>query len=739
MSEYKRILLIKLSSIGDVVMATPVAKALRGAFPDAYIAWVVEEKSEDMVIGNPHLDEVLVWKRGSGNGRSLKSARHFLTSLMALRRDLRAREFDVAIDLQGLLRSALVAWASGAKYRLGYDDAREGADMFYNMRMSTNPPKVMGPQQYLDILKLLGVYSDDLDMYVPISDADRVFARGLMAELGLAADDWIFALCPATTWPHKHWTEEGWAGLADVIAEKYGGMPVFLGAGSDTAMIYRICGMMRHQPGNLAGKTTLNQAAALIERSHLVVAVDTGLLHMAVSLGRHTVGLFGPTRWRQLLGKDNLAVVAKEFACMPCQRHPTCKHFDCMRAMTAEEVLAIAGPWLGERVAESKARLPRPAGVTQLQPLRTLHIETGMHSLGGPAQVVYLMTGLRNRGHEASLVCPKGSSVSRHAAAAGLEVTTVPLWTDLDATFILRLLAIIKRIKPDIVHLHSRRGADIMGGIAARMARVPAVVLSRRIDNPLRFRPLTYLKYGLLCDRVIAVSNGVASVLTKAGVDPGKITCVHSVADAQRYQKKGSEDKVRAELGISEDTNVVAIIAQLIERKGHRYLFEAAPSIIQAFPNTVFLILGEGRLEGELRNLASSLGIRDKVIFAGFRNNVGELLSVTTVLVHPATMEGFANCVLQAMAAEVPVVVTAVGGMPEAVQDGVNGILIPPRDSDAISRSVIRLLCDAELRRRMGAAGKRIVEQQFSVDSMVEGVLAVYRDVLKLDGSVGGQ
>ncbi|MGB9586737.1 MAG: glycosyltransferase family 4 protein, partial [Armatimonadota bacterium] len=240
--------------------------------------------------------------------------------------------------------------------------------------------------------------------------------------------------------------------------------------------------------------------------------------------------------------------------------------------------------------------------------------------------------------------------------------------------------------------------------------------------------------YGPLCDHIIAVSNGVVNALTAGGVDPQKITCVHSVIEAKRYEKKGSEQKVRAELGLEEDTNVISIISQLIERKGHRFLFQAAPKILEQFPKTVFLVLGEGKAEASLRRLAASLGIEDKVIFTGFRNDVGEILSITTVLAHPATMEGFANCVLQAMAAGVPVVVTAVGGMPEAVRDGVNGILIPPRDPNAIADAVMKLLRDPELRCKMGAEGKRIAEGEFNVDTMVEGVLAVYRDVLKMDG-----
>ena len=756
-----RILIIKLSSIGDVVMASPVAKALRGRFPDSHIAWVVDDKSKDVVVGNPYLDEVIVWKRDSAAGSDLKKAISLPVSLARLAPELRSRKFDVAIDLQGLLRSALVTWMSGATHRLGYDNAREGGVFFYNVRFPARERRIRGPQQYLNMLELLDVFSDDLDMHMPIGEDDRAFARDLIAEAtsdSLRGRTAVVALCPATTWRQKHWTGEGWAQLADALVSKHDMLPIFLGSPADVPLINRISGLMKFEAVNMAGKTTLKQAAAMLEQSKLMVAVDTGLLHIALALDRPTIGLFGPTEWRHFAKKDNFAVAAKDFPCMPCFRHPTCKHFDCMKAITSEDILSAASPWLaGQVTTQFPAKehsvstpegpggrhatpVPETSGTDetspQLRPLRTLHVETGMHSLGGPAQVVYLMRGLKDRGHEASLVCPKGSSVSRHAMAAGLDVITVPLRTDLDISFVLRLRAIIGRVKPDLVHLHSRRGADIMGGIAARLARVPAVILSRRIDNPIRRWPLSCLKYGPLCDRIIAVSNGVAKALIKGGVDPTKITCVHSVADAKRYQKKGSEDKVRAEFGLDEDTNVIAIIAQLIERKGHRYLLQAAPEILKAFPKTMFLILGEGRLESDLRQLAASSNIQDKVIFAGFRSDIGELLSIVTVLVHPATMEGFANCVLQAMAAEVPAVVTAVGGMPEAVQDGVNGILVPPRDVESLSSAVIQLLGAPEQRRSMGEAGRRIVEEQFDVDGMVEGVLSVYYDALRSDKSV---
>lgn len=719
----KRILIVKLSSIGDVVMTTPVAKALRQAMPDAYIAWVVEDRAKDVLIGNPYLDEIIIWNRNSTSPSLRKRASGLVLGLAKLAPILRSKNFDLAIDFQGLLRSGLVTGLSRAPFRVGYDNAREGAGMFYNMRLPSRALKVRGPQQYLNMLSVLNVFSTDLDMHMPVTAEDRAFAEEFVSRENGAAKPMV-ALCPATTWPHKHWTESGWAELADALSLGHGAAPVFMGSPADTQLVGRIQSMMKFKAASAVGKTTLNQAAAIIESSDLVVAVDTGLLHISMALDRPAVGIFGPTRWQHLPKKDNFVVAAKQLACMPCMRHPTCKKYDCMISLTTQEVRAKAEPWLAKKPAEA-------IGEVQLRPIRTLHVETGMHSLGGPAQVVYLMTGLRDRGHEVVLVCPKGSSVYRHATDAGLEVIAVPLRTDLDLSFVLRLYKIVKRLKPDLVHLHSRRGADIMGGLAARAAKAPTVILSRRIDNPVRHNFVSKLKYGPLCDHIIAISDGVSNALTEGRVDPSKITRVHSAIDAKRYQVEGVQSSIRSELGIGGKTNIIAIIAQLIDRKGHRFLFQAAPKILEEFPDTVFLVLGEGRLEKELHDLAESLGIRDKVVFAGFRDDIPEILSVVTLLVHPAIMEGLGVSILQAMSAGVPVIATNVGGIPEAVRHDVSGILIPPRDSDAISSAVKRLLSSPDLRASMGTASRRIVESEFSVDGMVEGVLTVYRSILK--------
>lgn len=342
LADCRRILIIKLSSIGDVVMATPVAKALRTALPDAYLAWVVEEKSKDIVLDNPYLDDVIIWERNSvPPGGFWVRSKHFIHTFSDLVRELRSKKFDVAVDLQGLLRSAVVAWMSGARYRVGFDGSREGAWLFYNLHQrSVASPKVHGPQHYLNVLKPLGIESGDLSMCVPVREEDRRFARQLLAELCGHETREIAALCPATTWPNKHWTEEGWAAVADSLVSDWGLLPVFLGSRVDMPMLDRICKLMRYKAASAGGRTTLKQAAAILELSTVVIGVDTGLLHMAVALDKPVVGVFGPSGWQNFVRKDNFIFVAKDFPCIPCYRHPTCDDYGCMRAISPNDVLS---------------------------------------------------------------------------------------------------------------------------------------------------------------------------------------------------------------------------------------------------------------------------------------------------------------------------------------------------------------------------------------------------------------
>jgi len=358
--------------------------------------------------------------------------------------------------------------------------------------------------------------------------------------------------------------------------------------------------------------------------------------------------------------------------------------------------------------------------------LKILHVEGGRNLYGGALQALYLMEGLADRGHRNVLVCPAESDLAP-AAAACAEVHPMPMRGDLDLWFILRFRRYLRSCRPDLVHLHARIGADVLGGIACRLEGVP-VVHSRRVDNP-EPRWVAAPKYRLH-DRVIAISEGIGRVLLAVGLPAHKLCLVRSAVDSKHFDRPCNRELLTSALGVPVQARPIGIIAQLIARKGHRFLIETLPPLVEEFPLLRVLIFGRGPLEQELRRYVTSAGLEDQVQFVGFREDLPDLLPCLELLVHPATREGLGVSLLQAASAGVPIVASAVGGIPEAVHHGVNGLLIPPEDSQVLGKAVATLLRDKRLARQLGAAGKELMRNEFSISAMVEGNLTVYRELL---------
>ena len=358
--------------------------------------------------------------------------------------------------------------------------------------------------------------------------------------------------------------------------------------------------------------------------------------------------------------------------------------------------------------------------------MKILHIETGMYLYGGGRQVVWLLRGLAARGVDNLLLCPQGSAIARESFPDGVAVDDVPMRGDLDLAFIGRAGRRIERFDPDVVHLHSRRGADWLGAIAARRHGRP-VVLSRRVTNP---EPgwLAPLKYRLY-DRVVTISHAIAAELARAGVSADKVRVVHSAAPPPPGEIWDRARFLR-EFGLADDARVIGMAAQFIRRKGHADLLEALPGVLEDRPRVQVLLFGQGPLEEEISDEIRRRGLEDRVRAVGFRHDLDTFLAHLEVLVHPARDEGLGVILLQASAAGVPVVATPVGGIPEVIRDGVNGVLVPPEDAPALAGALAWLLDDDDLREELGRRGPGIIAAEFSVDAMVDGNLGVYRQLI---------
>lgn len=339
MSGSPRILIIRLSSLGDVVITTPVSRAIKEAMPDAYVAWVVEPPARGVLEGNPFLDDLFVWDRRRG---SLS-----LGSILQVRRELTPKRFDYALDCQGNLRSGLVARLSGARTIVGNRGAKEGADRFYHVRVPRSETDPSSRQRCLDLLRPLGIESSDRRMVIGVGEADRSASREALAAAGVAADQPYACLAPATTWKQKHWFEERWSALAGLLRERLGLVPVLLGGKADREMTERIREAAEAPVVNLAGATSLKASAAVLAGARLAVTVDTFLMHASVAMETPTVALCGASWWPGFQDYPKFTLLREEMACSPCLRRPTCGgRFDCMRALDAERVFRAAADLL---------------------------------------------------------------------------------------------------------------------------------------------------------------------------------------------------------------------------------------------------------------------------------------------------------------------------------------------------------------------------------------------------------
>lgn len=338
----RRILLVRLSAIGDILFASPLVQALRTRFPSAQISWLVQSEYQGLLEAHPDLDRVIPWPLGEW--RRLWRERRWRVlgqQVLALRTELHSHGYDLALDLQGLLKSGLLTWLSGAPHRVGLG-AREGSQWLMTQRMPRGgDPKGIG-SEYRFLAEQLGLPLDPFPMVVGLRAADEVAAQTLLQAEGLAQAGYV-VLCPFTTRPQKHWINTRWGALAQQLQAELGLRSVVLGGPGDRPRVRELVGDGSGGPIDWVGRTSLREAAALIKRATLLIGVDTGLTHMGIAFARPTVLLFGATCPYLETSRGNARVLHHGLACSPCRRRPTCGGaFTCMDVIGVEEVLRTA-------------------------------------------------------------------------------------------------------------------------------------------------------------------------------------------------------------------------------------------------------------------------------------------------------------------------------------------------------------------------------------------------------------
>ena len=367
--------------------------------------------------------------------------------------------------------------------------------------------------------------------------------------------------------------------------------------------------------------------------------------------------------------------------------------------------------------------------------LRILHTNNLLQWGGQSRRILLLCREQQRLGHQVLLAAPAASVLARRAAEAGIAVCDVTFPDGLAprrmGREIARLAELCRAERFDVIDAHCTR--DIwMSALAARRARVPARVIRSR-HNLFPVKPHLFNRYmhRTMVSWLIANCQAIAEIFVRGGLVPReRISVIPSAVDLRECDAPRDPGGVRRQLGIADDALVVAVAARISVEKGHRDLLEAAPLVRREHPRAVFLLLGAGPLEEEIREEAQRRGVADAVVFAGFREDVCNALGASDLVALPSHAEGTPAALLEAQALRRPVVATRVGGIPDIVREGETALLVEARDPSALAAAISVLLADPARRRAMGEAGRALVEAEFTVERMAAKTLAAYQSAL---------
>lgn len=336
-----RILLIRLSAIGDAVMASGLIPALRKQYPYAYIAWLAEPAAASLLRENHALDEVIVWQRREW-AQLFRKGRwgKLISAIRELTGTLQRRDFDMVLDLQGLLKSGVMAYLTGAPERISLG-GREGSHRLVNHVVDRETADTRIGSEYRKLAGLLGLNESDFRLSLPYEKATGDATELLLREAGVRSDARIVVLCPLTTRPQKHWFPRHWQALSKRLQADPAIELVVLGGPEGREQVDQWFADTPRPVHNLCGRTSLPQAVAVIDRAALVIGVDTGLTHMGIARRRPTIALFGSTRpyTSADVPEAPFRLLYRKMDCAPCGRHPTCAGaFTCMWQITPAEV-----------------------------------------------------------------------------------------------------------------------------------------------------------------------------------------------------------------------------------------------------------------------------------------------------------------------------------------------------------------------------------------------------------------
>jgi glycosyltransferase involved in cell wall biosynthesis len=345
-----------------------------------------------------------------------------------------------------------------------------------------------------------------------------------------------------------------------------------------------------------------------------------------------------------------------------------------------------------------------------------------------------VVLNLNKKKYNVSVWCLReGGFFADKLVKEGIDVNILHISTSRNPLSIYKLYRLLKSHKFDIIHTHAY-SAGTIGRMSAFLAGVPVIISHNQniynyYNKYYHFveRLLSYITDGIIC-----VSDVVKKFANETqGIDTKKLVTIYNGIENVRSVSGKETSGLRKELGIPVNYSVIGTIAQFSEKKGLGYLIRSASILLKLRKDVNFLLVGDGTIMGELKQLCHNLKIGENVIFAGERGDIPEMLSLIDIFVLPSIREGLPLAILEAMACGKPVIATNVGGVPEVIKNGINGILVQPKDPDALHNAMKELLNDAAKRKKMGREGMDICAKSFSSKVMVDRIEELYETLLE--------
>lgn len=371
-----------------------------------------------------------------------------------------------------------------------------------------------------------------------------------------------------------------------------------------------------------------------------------------------------------------------------------------------------------------------------------LFVIDGLEFGGGERTFLQLIDGLSQNQYSVYVATSPGAIFFELLAKKDIKLIPLNLKRRANPKTLFRLVKIIKENKIDIIHSQGAR-TDFYSRLAARLLKSKVRVVST-IAMPVKGYDVGVFRKGVYCffdrfseryvDRFIVISEALKKALIDNHKIPSqKIIKIYNGIELKEYRPDDSDYsfmKIRKEYGIDKDKFLIGAIGRIVWQKGFEYLIDAVPRVTKQIAEAKYLIVGEGPLKDSLRAKSRKLDIEDKIIFAGFKSNIKEILSSIDILVIPSVREGFPMITLEAMAMAKPIIASDIDGIREQIDHNKDGLLIPPEDPGAMAEAIISLLDNKEKAKELGLSAKKKVEEKFSVEEMVKKTKAVYEELL---------